>query len=579
MKKLFAILLLPVLAWGQQFSVTNDCLYLDNHPLGLQANRQFSYMVAGRLNSAALDLTDKFVQWHLFGTSSTSPVMTEACTILDATGGVARVVATPISLVAGGWAKMSAYWSATSNLFIDMAWDDCSVTGTCSGCGSTTVNVSGGVVTNNITLGAQTNLIIVSSSNTVTLAPQTNTINVSSSNTVTVAPSTNNISVSNIVPVEVTVNSPVTANSSNTFIQTFNITQPSGVTSLMTMTGNIGIVMQPGWNASVSNSSTNIFITTGLPQGTTNVVQLATWDGTVGGASWQALGAPGSTPNVGTNYDNTMTNLWPATNTFVQGVGVSQVLWRLTGAAGGGFSSGAGMIEFITTQPAGTIWKLVNGTSGSTTTNGQPGGGRGINGGTTNGAYGGGGPCLLYLGTNLVGVAGGSGGGGSVNGYGGPGGGFWINTMGGAVATTNVQAGQGGWALNEYGTGATAGTNLALSGASQNGGLLFGGDASTNGCSAGTSGLMGGGAAGYYGGAGSTRTNATAGCGVSGLGVGGGGGLSYANTNFCTFAKAWRGIPGAGGAAVGGDAPGSVAGKGGGANGGAGGSALGVPYW
>lgn len=338
-----------------------------------------------------------------------------------------------------------------------------------------------------------------------------------------------------------------------------NVTQPSGVFSINGATGTTTLIVQPGWIAGISTNvaTGDITLTTGLPNGTTNVAQVASWDGSAWSAS--AIGAPGQTPNVGTNW-TTFTNLYPTTNTWVVPGGVTQVLITAWGAAGH-YSGGGGFVEALWVGTPGTILSIVNGTAGTAATNGMPGGGAGINGGTI-GQFGGAGYTAVYQGTGIVVISAGAGNGvGSQSVYGGAGGGFYRDTNNGVPNspsfTTNGQCGQGAWATNEYGLGATGGTNLAISGTSQNGTFLQGGAASTNGCTLGVNGTLGGGGGGYYGGAGATRTNSLAGAGL----VSGGGGVSYGNTNYCTFVRTYRGQQAVNGVPAGQDRPTYISGK------------------
>lgn len=326
-------------------------------------------------------------------------------------------------------------------------------------------------------------------------------------------------------------------------------------------TGGVFLVVSNGWDASITNEGNVFTINTGLPKGATGVNQVATWNGT----NWiaTALGAPTPTPTVGTNVQKFAT-VWGVTNTFV--APSTQIMFTAWGATGGGGSGGGGHARALWIGSAGTIFDIVIGTAGlnATATNNGPFSGAGINSGNTNHQNGGGATYIAISGTtNIILIAGGSGGGYTAS-PGGPGGGFWFGAGDGTSASTNALAGQGGWASNEYGLAATAGTNAAVTSTNfmHNGGFLRGGHASTNGCTSGYTGFLGGGGGGWYGGAGATRTNATIGMSIAAVGAGGGGGLGYADTNYFTFAQLYFGARVINGPPAGQDHPTYTSGRG-----------------
>lgn len=529
MKRLLAIILaalLPAFAFGQAYSVTNDILALSPtaHPIQGQIYRPITYRVLPKQSGSAYPLssTNRVVSFQIFDGSSTSALYSYACTISN---GAAMVNYTPTAIVEG-WALMRVY-NMTGGVVGSIAWDNYTVTSVCSSCSGG----GGGGGDTFVTVGVA---VAVSAPITGLVVNAGSTSTVNNTFSPTFAPST-------------------------TVAAAITIYQPSGVFSINGATGPVTLVVSPGWAPGITtNTATGVItLTTGLPNGTTGVQQQALWDGSAWAAS--AFGAPGQTPNVGTNW-TTFTNLWPTTNTWVVPVGVTQVLITAWGASCN-YSGGGGFVEALWVGSPGTILSIVNGTAGTTATNGMPGGGYGINGGNV-GQYGGGGYTAVYAGTGIVVIAAGAGNGaGSQAVYGGPGGGFYRDSNNGvsvAAYTTNGYPGQGAWASNEYGLAATGGTNIAITGTSQNGTYLQGGAASTNGCTAGLNGILGGGGGGYYGGAGGTRTNALAGAGL----VTGGGGVSYVNSALCTFGKTYRGQHALNGVPVGQDRPTYVPNKG-----------------
>lgn len=286
-----------------------------------------------------------------------------------------------------------------------------------------------------------------------------------------------------------------------------------------------------------------------LPFGVTGIQQVATWNGT----NWvaESIGAVTPTPFVGTNSvkfsDATGYGAWPVTNKWM--APSTQILFTVWGATGGGGSSGGGHTRAIWRGPVGTIFDIVIGRGGlnSAGQGSTPGpfSGQGLayySSALQSNRLQGGGATFIAIAntTNYILMAGGSGGGSPTH-WGGPGG-FSRGWTDGA-AGSNVFAGRGAYADNEYGVGATAGTNITVAlDSSADGSFLQGGNWSTNGCTAGVfTGDLGGGGGGWFGGAGGTRTNATTGTVAS---AGGGGGLCYANTNYVSFAQILNGLRG-----------------------------------
>ena len=509
-----AIFLLAGSAFGNVYYRTNDILSLNPsaNPMTVQKDALFRYTFFTRSSSEALDITGYSVTFEMIDTRDNRASTTGICTIVDATNGLVSISLTasapPLEVnrqylgVTKGYSDgvLAAIMSEDYITLVEAYCSTCGVSG--GGGGSTTV-----VVTNNIT---STSVVSVVITNIGGGGGGAGTI--------------------------------------------------SGINSATT--GGVFFVVTNGWDAGISTNGNIFTIRTGLPQGATGVNQVATWNGT----NWvaQALGAPSPTPFVGTNKILWAT-VWGVTNTWV--APSTQILFTAWGATGGAGAGGGGHARAIWVGSAGTIFDIVVGTAGNLgATNNGPFNGYGINATATatNHANGGGATYIAISGTtNIILIAGGSGGGGgnSASAFGGAGGGFYFGTMNGGLVGTNLSAGQGAWASNEYGLAATAGTNYAITGTIQNGSYLRGGNASTNGANVGITGVLGGGGGGWYGGAGATKTNAAAGGGSSGIGAGGGGGLSYADTNYVSFAQLIAGQNAAGGAPAAQDHPTYTAGR------------------
>lgn len=509
------LLLLAASSYGNVYFVTNDILSLNPNAntTTVQKGSQIRVTSVTRSGGAAYDLTGYTVR-HLISDPVDNYVMlTGVVSVIDATNGEYRSISTISagSLFEVGKQYRGISGAYTGNTLIATLYDSyiTILDAYCSTCG---VSGGGGGGSTSVTV---TNLIV----------------------------STNIISV--------TVTNTGGGGGSGTL---------SGFNSATT--GGVFLVVSNGWDASITNSGNVFTINTGLPKGATGVNQVATWNGT----NWiaTALGAPTPTPTVGTNVQKFAT-VWGVTNTFV--APSTQIMFTAWGAAGGGYSGGAGHSRALWVGSAGTIFDIVVGTGGrgSTPTNNGPFSGAGINTGTTN-AYNGGGATYISISgtTNIILIASG-GGGGQQLAPGGPGGGFWFGTADGFLQTanSNIVAGQGASASNEYGLAAIGGSNAVASLTNQMhvGAYLYGGHASTNGCTAGITGVLGGGGGGWYGGSGATRTNATVGTTAS---AGGGGGLGFANTNYVSFAQIIGGQRSAtgGGIPAGQDHPTYTAGRG-----------------
>jgi hypothetical protein len=310
----------------------------------------------------------------------------------------------------------------------------------------------------------------------------------------------------------------------------------SGVYQLRGLTGDVDLVVQPGWTAGVSNNGSTIYVTGGVPDGTPGVDQIAYWYGSsTSQKQWSALGAPPGTVGVSTNWA-AISTVWPTTNTII--VAVSPFIIDLWGASAS-YSGAGGYTYAVCTLPVGTILDAVIGTPGSGNTNGL----------TASLALGPGGAGLTYVSirgtTNIIASVGGCGGGYNP-GFGSCAGGYYINANNGIGSATNASAGQGAWADNVYGVNAARGTNYTLGGSTEcDGSWMQGGNASTNGCTTNATPVLGGGGAGYpYGGAGAVKNKNT---GVSGVpGAGGGGGSGFVNTNYCSYGYTVRGSPAVG---------------------------------
>ena len=504
MRWLFLLLLTTATTYANVYSRTNEILALDPsaNPMGVQRGSQFRLSAITRSGGAAFDLNSYTIRFNLTDPVDNYLVATGITAIVDATNGefTVRLNASSTAILDLGRQYRGVSGAYTGSTLIATLSDDyinivetycstCSVSG--GGGGSTSVTV--------------TNLIV-----------STNLISVTVTNT---------------------------GGGGGGTLSGFN----------SATTGGVFLVVSNGWDASITNEGNVFTIYTGLPRGSTGVNQVATWNGT----NWiaTALGAPTPTPSVGTNVQRWSTAVFPQTNTFI--APSTQIMFTVWGATGGGGSGGGGHSRALWVGAAGTIFDIVVGTRGlsAAATNNGPFSGAGINAGNTNHQNGGGATYIAISGTtNIILIAGGAGGGYALSpntdtASGGPGGGFWFgSTDAGPTTATNASIGQGAWASNEYGLAATAGTNInvSITNLMHNGGYLRGGHASTNGCTAGTTGFLGGGGGGWYGGAGATRTNATIGMTVN-VGAGGGGGLGYADTNYVTFAQIIRGGRGSNG--------------------------------
>lgn len=574
------LLLLPFISFGQLFTRTNDILYLQptDYPINGQLNTPIQYTVKVKINNTDFTMATGSVRWLIYDGLSGAELAGYDGTY---TGSIASVNYTPTFLV-NGYAKLNFY-RPSGELQAMISWNNYSITNPCVTCGggggATSVTVtnlinSTNTVALNITNTASvtvTNLINSTNTASVTVTnlntssvTVTNLINSTNVNSTSVTV-TNLISSTNINSSSVVVTNLITSTNIISVVVT-NVGGGGGSGTLSgfnsATTGGVFLVVSNGWDASITNEGNVFTINTGLPRGATGVNQVATWNGT----NWiaTALGAPTPTPTVGTNKI-LWTTVWGVTNTWV--APSTQIMFTAWGAGGGNAASGAGHARALWVGSAGTIFDIVIGTAGggAIATNNGPFSGSGINGGATNVSNGGGATYIAISGTtNIILIAGGSGGGSSgATGFGGPGGGFWFSTLDGGLGTgaTNVSAGQGASASNEYGLAATAGTNVAVTTTNtmQNGGFLRGGHASTNGCTAGITPSLGGGGGGWYGGAGATRTNVTVG---GTIGAGGGGGSSYADTNYVIFAQLYAGERAVAGSPAGQDHPTYTSGRG-----------------
>jgi len=514
------LLLLAASSYGNVYFVTNDILSLNPNAntTTVQKGSQIRVTSVTRSGGAAYDLSGYTVRHIISDPVDNYVMLTGVVSVIDATNGEYRSISTigAGSLFEVGKQYRGVSGAYTGNTLIATLYDSYIriAEAYCSTCG---VSGGGGGGSTSVTV---TNLIVST----------------------------------NIISVTVT-NTGGGGGGSGTL---------SGFNSATT--GGVFLVVSNGWDASITNEGNVFTIYTGLPKGATGVNQVATWNGT----NWiaTALGAPTPTPTVGTNVQKFST-VWGVTNTFV--APSTQIMFTAWGAGGGGFASGAGHARALWVGSAGTIFDIVIGTAGggNAATNNGPFSGSGINASGVTNQYNGGGATYIAISgtTNIILIAGGSGGGGSSTAYGGPGGGFWVGVGDGISSSTQVLAGVGASASNEYGLAAIGGSNAVASLTNQMhvGAYLYGGHASTNGCTAGVTPIMGGGGGGWYGGGGATRTNATVGS-TAGQ-VGGGGGLGFANTNYVIFAQVMSGQKTSGGAPPAQDHPTYTSGRGvGGAN-------------
>lgn len=493
-RSIILALLIACPTWAGVAVYTNDVLALDPaaHPISLQSGAQSRYTIYAVQSGTPIDLTGLTGLWTITDPRDDATLITYTGTLINAAAGVIRYTATPPNTMEAGVTYVGHARIYLGATEVAMIAHDYV---SLAGPACSTCSVSGG-------------------SGSVSLSSTT------------------------------IVNNVVSAGPS-----TINGIPTGGVT-----------VAASGYGMGVSTDGNTITTTNNLPTPSTGTWQVLQYNGT--NPLWSAIGAPVSTPGAGTNVQR-ITTTWPSTNTVVM---PTSPVWLYAIGASANYSGAGGGSKGLCTLPAGTILECVVGTAGTTTTNGMPGGGRGITGATTNGAHGGGGLTEWRIagttGTNgliVIGPGAGAGNNGAHAVLGGPGGGHFVSAQNGVLISgtpTGGVSGSGAYAIDQYGTGAAAGTNID---SAANGSLFQGGNATTNLLLTGLTGTLGGGGAGLTGGAGATKTNAS-GANVT-MGVGGGG-LGYVNTQYCSQGSTDRGANIVSGLPPYADRPGYTSGRG-----------------
>ena len=489
-----AVLSLASSAWANVFSITNDISLMTctDRTFPVDRGYQFRLSVQALQGATPVSLSNRYVRFRLFDSRDGKAVVDKRATIVDEGESRFEVEADFAALQPGNYQAKSESWRVTNDTLA--ATLSCDVLQLSYSC-STCSASSGG-------------------SGDVYLSSTTIVYNVVSAG-------------------------------------------PSAINGATTGGVTIGA---SGYGIGVVTTGNYVTVTNSRPQPSAGVWQVNAWNGT--NELWTAIGTPESTPGSGTNVQR-ITTTWPITNTVVM---PTSPVWLYAIGASANYSGAGGGSRGLCTYPPGTILECVIGTKGTTTTNGMPGGGAGINGATTNGAYGGAGFTEWRIagttGTNgliVLGPGAGAGVSATYSILGGPGGGYFIaaqdavNISGGSTGGVN---GAGAYASDQYGTGATAGTNIS---SLANGLLFHGGRATTNLLTTGLTGILGGGGGGLQGGAGASKTNSFTGAQTGGAG---GGGLGYVNTNYCSQGTTDRGANLVGGLPPYADRPGYTSGRG-----------------